>query len=144
MENKIILLYWLRCCWRLKSYPKKWQQKHFSRFSLYLYYLKKWGRRRVGGVVIRAWPYILPSGLVKNTKQLVKYPRVLYFKPSKNVLYAYDETRNLIEIRGRGVKIITLPLDHDHSCEDDTYYGNLLCSTSSIAVLIYVDKTVQL
>ena len=38
-----------------------------------------------GGVVIRAWPYILPSGLVKNTKQLVKYPPVLYFKPSKNV-----------------------------------------------------------
>ena len=38
-----------------------------------------------GGVVIRAWPYILPSGLVKNTKQLVKYPRVLHFKPSKNV-----------------------------------------------------------
>ena len=25
-------------------------------------------------------------------------------------MYAYDETRNLIEIRGRGVKIITLPL----------------------------------
>ena len=97
-----------------------------------------------GGVVIRAWPYTLPSGLVKNTKQLVKYPRVLYFKPSKNVLYAYDETRNLIEIRGRGVKIITLPLDHDHSCEDNTYYEKLLCSTSSIAVLIYVDKTVQL
>ena len=59
-------------------------------------------------------------------------------------MYGYDETRNLIEIRGRGVKIITLPLDHDHSCEDDTYYGNLLCSTSSIAVLIYVDKNVQL
>ena len=97
-----------------------------------------------GGVVIRAWPYILPSGLVKNTKQLVKYPRVLYFKPSKNVLYAYDETRNLIEIRGRGVKIITLPLDHDHSCEDNAYYEELLCSTSSIAVLTYVDKTVQL
>ena len=47
-------------------------------------------------------------------------------------MYAYDETRNLIEIRGRGVKIITLPLDHDHSCEDNTYYGKLLCSTSSI------------
>ena len=59
-------------------------------------------------------------------------------------MYAYDETHNLIEIRGRGVKIITLPLDHDHSCEDDTYYGILLCSTSSIAVIIYVDKTVQL
>ena len=59
-------------------------------------------------------------------------------------MYGYDETRNLIEIRGRGVKIITLPRDHDHSCEDNTYYGKLLCSTSSIAVLIYVDKTVQL
>ena len=58
-------------------------------------------------------------------------------------MYAYDETRNLIEIRGRGVKIITLPLDHDHSCEDNAYYEELLCSTSSIAVLTYVDKTVQ-
>ena len=37
-------------------------------------------------------------------------------------MYAYDETRNLIEIRGRGVKIITLLLDHNLSYEDNTYY----------------------
>ena len=49
MKNKIILLYWLRCCWRLKSYQKKWQQKHFSRFSLYLYYLKKVREEKGGG-----------------------------------------------------------------------------------------------
>ena len=59
-------------------------------------------------------------------------------------MYAYDETRNLIEIRGRGVKIITLPLDHNLRYEDNTCYGKLLCSTSSIAVLIYIGKTVHL
>ena len=56
-------------------------------------------------------------------------------------MYAYDETRNLIEIRGRGVKIITLLLDHNLSYEDNTCYGKLLRSTSSTAVLIYIGKT---
>ena len=28
-------------------------------------------------------------------------------------MYAYNETRNFIGIRGRGVKIITLPLHHE-------------------------------
>ena len=56
-------------------------------------------------------------------------------------MYAYDETRNLIEIRGRGVKIITLLLDHNLSYEDNTCYGKLLRSTSSTAVLIYTGKT---
>ena len=59
-------------------------------------------------------------------------------------MYVYDEIRNLIEIRGRGVKIITLPLDHNLSYEDNTCYGKLLCSTSSIAVLINIGKTVHL
>ena len=44
-------------------------------------------------------------------------------------MYAYNETRNLIEIRGRGVKIIKLLLDHNLSYEDNTYYEKLLCST---------------
>ena len=44
-------------------------------------------------------------------------------------MYAYDETRNLIEIRGRGVKIITLLLDHNFSYKDNTYYEILPCST---------------
>ena len=55
-------------------------------------------------------------------------------------MYAYDETRNLIEIRGRGVKIITLLLNHNLSYVNNTCYGKLLCSTSSTAVLIYIDK----
>ena len=55
-------------------------------------------------------------------------------------MYAYDETRNLIEIGGRGVKIITLLLDYNLSYEDNTCYGKLLRSTSSTAVLIYIDK----
>ena len=59
-------------------------------------------------------------------------------------MYAYNETRNLIEIRGRGVKIIKLLLDHNLSYEDNTYYEKLLCSTWSIAFLIYVGKTVHL
>ena len=59
-------------------------------------------------------------------------------------MYAYDETRNLIEIGGRGVKIITLLLDYNLSYEDNACYGNLLCSTSSTAVLIYIGKTVHL
>ena len=59
-------------------------------------------------------------------------------------MYAYDETRNLVEIRGRGVKIITLLLDHNLSYEDNTCYGKLLSSTSSTAVLIYIGKTVYL
>ena len=57
-------------------------------------------------------------------------------------MYAYDETRNLIEIRGRGVKIITLLLNLSYV--NNTCYGKLLCSTSSTAVLIYVGKTVHL
>ena len=34
-------------------------------------------------------------------------------------MHAYNETRNLIEIRGRGVKIIKLLLDHNLSYEDN-------------------------
>ena len=59
-------------------------------------------------------------------------------------LYAYNETRNLIEIRGRGVKIIELLLDHNLSYEDNIYYEKLLYWTLSIAFLIYVGKTVHL
>ena len=59
-------------------------------------------------------------------------------------MHAYNETRNLIEIRGRGVKIITLLLDHNLSYEDNTYDKKLLCLTWSIAFLIYVGKTVHL
>ena len=55
-------------------------------------------------------------------------------------MYAYDETLNLIEVRGRGVKIITFLLDHNLSYEDNTCYGKLLCSTLSIAFIIYVGK----
>ena len=44
-------------------------------------------------------------------------------------MHAYNETRNLIEIQGRGVKIITLLLDPNLSYEDNTYYEKLLCST---------------
>ena len=59
-------------------------------------------------------------------------------------MYAYDETRNLIEVRGRGVKIFTLLLDHNLSYVDNTCYEKLLCSTSSTAVRIYIGKTVHL
>ena len=59
-------------------------------------------------------------------------------------MYAYDETRNLIEIRDRGVKITTLLLDHNLSYEDNTCYGKLLSSTLRVAVLIYIGKTVHL
>ena len=59
-------------------------------------------------------------------------------------MYAYDETRNLVEIRGRGVKIITLLLDHNLSYEDNTCYGKLLSSTLRVAVLIYIGTTVHL
>ena len=60
-------------------------------------------------------------------------------------MYTYDETRNFIEIRGRGLKIITFPArDNDLSYEENIYYGKLLCSSWSIAVLIYIDKTVHL
>ena len=59
-------------------------------------------------------------------------------------MYAYDETHNSIEVRGRGVKIITLLLDHNLSYEGNTYYEKLLCSTLSIAFLIYVGKAVHL
>ena len=59
-------------------------------------------------------------------------------------MYAFDKTLNLIEVRGRGVKIITLLLDHNLSYEDNTFYGKLLCSILSIAFLIYVGKTVHL
>ena len=45
------------------------------------------------------------------------------------ISYTYGETRNLIEIPSRGVKIFKLPLDHEPSYEDITYYGKLLCST---------------
>ena len=44
-------------------------------------------------------------------------------------MHAHNETRNLIEIRGRGVKIIKLLLDRNLSYEDNTYYEKLLCST---------------
>ena len=44
-------------------------------------------------------------------------------------MYAYDEIRNLIEIRGQGVKIITLLLDHNFSYKDNTYYEMLPRST---------------
>ena len=44
-------------------------------------------------------------------------------------MHAYNETRNLIEMRGRVVKIIKLLLDHNLSYEDNTYYEKLLCST---------------
>ena len=40
-------------------------------------------------------------------------------------MHAYDKTRNLIEIRGRGVKIITPPHDHNLSYKDDTCHGKL-------------------
>ena len=59
-------------------------------------------------------------------------------------MHAYNETRNLIEMRGWVVKIIKLLLDHNLSYEDNTYYEKLLCSTWSIAFLIYVGKTVHL
>ena len=48
-------------------------------------------------------------------------------------MYAYDETHNSIEVRGRGVKIISLLLDHNLSYEGNTYYEKQLCSTLSIA-----------
>ena len=50
-------------------------------------------------------------------------------------MHAYDETRNLIEVRDRGVKITTLLLDHNLSYEDNTCYGKLLSSTSTLARL---------
>ena len=80
----------------------------------------------------------------KNTKELVKYLRVLYFKSSKYVNACILWNPNLIEILGRGVKIITLLLDHNLSYEDNTNYEKLLCSTWSIAFLIYVGKAVHL
>ena len=59
-------------------------------------------------------------------------------------MYAYDETHNSIEVRGRGMKIIRLLLDHNLSYEGNTYYEKLLCSTLSNAFLIYVGKAVHL
>ena len=59
-------------------------------------------------------------------------------------MYSYDETHNSIEVRGRCVKIITLLLDHNLSYEGNTYYEKLLCSTLSIAFVIYVSKAVHL
>ena len=59
-------------------------------------------------------------------------------------MYAYNETRNLIEIRSRGVKIIELLLDHNLSYEDNIYYEKLLYWTSKYPFLIYVGKTVHL
>ena len=47
-------------------------------------------------------------------------------------MYAYNETRNLIEIRSRGVKIIELLLDHNLSYEDNIYFKKLLYWTLSI------------
>ena len=36
-------------------------------------------------------------------------------------MYTYDETRNFIEIHGRGLKIISFPaLDNDLSYEENT------------------------
>ena len=77
----------------------------------------------------------------KNTKQLVKYPRILYCECD---WYAYNETRNLIEIRGRGVKITELLLDHNLSYEDNIFYEKLVYWKLNIAFLIYVGKTVHL
>ena len=102
-------------------------------------------------ILFTALIYLRSSWAGKNTRQLVKYSSVLYFKPTKNV-YVYIRydmiyiwwNRNLIEIPGRGVKIFKLPLDHEPSYEDITYCGKLLCSTWSIAVLIYIGKTVYL
>ena len=48
----------------------------------------------------------------KHSKQLAKYPHVLYLNQRKLCIYAYYDIRNLIEIRSRGVKTIALPLDH--------------------------------
>ena len=59
-------------------------------------------------------------------------------------MYAYDETHNSIEVRGRGVKIITLLLDHNLSYEGNTYYEKLFCSTLSIAFLICVGRAFHL
>ena len=52
MENKIILLYRLRCRWKLKSYKKKvWQQKQIFLVSI----LFKKVREEKGGV--GGWGY---------------------------------------------------------------------------------------
>ena len=58
MENKIILLYRLRCRWKFKSLKKKvWQQKQIFLVSILF---KKVREEKGGGlgVVIRAWPHI--------------------------------------------------------------------------------------
>ena len=47
MENKIILLYWLRCRWRLKSYIKSVAVE--TDFPCIYSILKKWGREGWGG-----------------------------------------------------------------------------------------------
>ena len=95
-------------------------------------------------IFLIALNYLLSFRARKYTEQLVKYPRVLYLNLRKMWMYAYDKTLNLIEVRGRGVKIITLLLDHNLGYEDNTCYGKLLCSTLSIAFIIYVGKTVHL
>ena len=61
-------------------------------------------------IFLIALNYLLSFRARKYTEQLVKYPRVLYLNLRKMWMYAYDETLNLIEVRGRGVKIITLLL----------------------------------
>ena len=65
-----------------------------------------------------------------NTEQLVKNLSAYYILNLRKMCkYAYDETRNLIETRGWGLKIIMLLLDHNLSYEDNSYYGKLLYST---------------
>ena len=86
-------------------------------------------------ILLIALNYLLSFCARKNAEQLVKYPRVLHLKHRKMWMYAYDETRYLIEIRDRGVKITTLLLDHNLSNEDNTCYGKLLSSTSTLARL---------
>ena len=54
-------------------------------FFLVSILFKKVREEKGGGGGYPSVALFLPSGLVKNTKQLVKYPPVLYFKPSKNV-----------------------------------------------------------
>ena len=49
----------------------------------------------------------------KHFKQLVKNIRTYYILNQRKLgIHAYYDIRNLIEIRGRGVKTIALPLDH--------------------------------
>ena len=84
-------------------------------------------------ILLIALNYLLSFRARKNAKQLVKYPRVLHFKTSKNV------NACIIEVRDRGVKITTLLLDHNLSYEDNIY---LLWKAAFLD--IYIGKTVHL